>query len=145
MRFQWNVNASIQRIHLYDFIFYMYSVLKAKAEREKLDLYCATLIFHNNTHLNTSMIRKPDLECLLDVDIFILTWKAGKHDDIFFECSMLENRLHLSLMTHQDLSLGHDVIDTLCKISVYFHVKKNFLLCNVWDQLDHSLLQRGSR
>ncbi len=51
---------------------------------------------------------------------------------------MLENRLHLSLMTHQDLSLGHDVIDTLCKISVYFHVKKNFLLCNVWDQLDHS-------
>lgn len=105
------------------------------AEREKLDLgLCYTL----DTHPNTSMIRKPDLKSLLDVVIFILTWKAGKHDDIFFECSMLENRLHLSLMTHQDLSLGHDVIDTLCKISVYFHVKKNFLLCNVWDQLDHS-------
>ena len=118
--------------------FYFLHVFCAENRKRKAGFGLCYAHFYMDTHPNTSMIRKPDLKSLLDVVIFILTWKAGKHDDIFFECSMLENRLHLSLMTHQDLSLGHDVIDTLCKISVYFHVKKNFLLCNVWDQLDHS-------
>ena len=101
------INANIQRINLCDLFF--------KKENHVFYCYICKLIYHLYININTVTIirHRKSGRCTL-------TWKAGKHDDIFFECSMMENRLHLSLMTHQDLSLGHDVFDTIWDLGCTF-------------------------
>ena len=110
-----------------------------------------TLIFHQTFNFKINMRQQCDFNemyvnvniqrinlwefkkresCILTLQVcwmeFHLDMKSRKHDDIFFECSMMENRLHLCLMTHQDLSLGHDVFDTISDLRCTFMLLKTF-------------------